>query len=122
MPKIKDTPFSMNTLYKADNNGPEFEIVSYNGYKVKVESYDGLNTITTTGYIEKSNNNGEDEYTLTANGNSGTFSKTLSHGNNGSNSYYRKMARRNHKSRKMARKNRKSRNARRNRRNYSRRI
>jgi hypothetical protein len=77
---------------------------------------------TINGIIKKSNNNGQYEYTLTAFGNSGKISITLSDENNGSYSYYRKMARRNHKSRKMARKNRKSRNARRNRRNYSRRI
>ena len=117
MPKIEDTPFSMNTMYTADN-GDRFKIVDYNGYKVTVESYDGLTTITRTGEIKTSNNNGDDEYTLEA----GVISKTLLDKNNGSNSYYRKMARRNHKSRKMARKNRKSRNARRNRRNYSRGI
>ena len=100
-------------MYTADN-GDRFKIVDYNGYKVTVES-DG---VTSPGKIKKGDNNGQDEYRLTA----GIIEKTLSHGNNGSYSNYRKMARRNHKSRKMARKNRKSRNARRNRRNYSRRI
>jgi hypothetical protein len=122
MPKIEDTPFSTNTMYEADN-GDTFEIVADNGfsngcYNVRVE----LNGETINGKIKTSNNNGNDEYTLTAVGSSGGISKTLSHKKNGSYSYYRKMARRNHKSRKMARKNRKSRNARRNRRNYSRRI
>jgi hypothetical protein len=119
---MEDTPFSMNTIYTADNRDT-FEIVRYLGFKngcynVKVK----LNDETINGKIRKSNNNGVDEFTLTAVGSSGGISKTLSHGNNRSNSYYRKMARRNHKSRKMARKNRKSRNARRNRRNYSLRI
>jgi len=118
MGKIGNTPFYTNTIYE-DNNGREFKIVSYNGfskgcYNVTVE----LNGETINGKIKTSNNNGDDEYTLTAGG----FSTTLSHENNGSYSSYRKMARRNHKSRKMARKNRKSRNTRRNRRNYSLRI